>query len=55
MNVDRILETLNRQDVRYILIGRMNFLLRHTPVLTFDVDVWVEFLRGVLRAKGSGR
>lgn len=42
MNVDRILETLNRHQVEYLLIGGMNFLLRHQPVLTFDVDVWIE-------------
>lgn len=42
MNVDRILDTLNRHQVAYLLIGGMNFLLRHKPVLTYDVDVWVE-------------
>jgi hypothetical protein len=42
MNVDHILETLNRHAVAYLLIGGMNFLLRHAPVLTFDVDVWIE-------------
>ena len=39
MNVDHILETLNGHQVVYLLIGGMNFLLRHTPVLTYDVDV----------------
>jgi hypothetical protein len=42
MNVDRILETFNRHGVAWLLIGGMNFLLRHKPVLTFDVDLWVE-------------
>jgi len=42
MNVDLILETLNRNQVAYLLIGGMNFLLRHAPVLTYDVDVWIE-------------
>jgi hypothetical protein len=42
MNVDRILETFNRQQVAYLLIGGMNFLLGHKPVLTYDVDLWVE-------------
>lgn len=42
MNVDTILDTLNRNGVDYLLIGGMNFLLRHQPVLTFDVDVWLE-------------
>ena len=42
MNVDRILETLNNEHVDYLLIGGMNFLLRHFPELTFDVDIWVQ-------------
>ena len=41
MNVDRILETMNGHQVDYLLIGGMNFLLRHLPVLTFDVDLWI--------------
>jgi hypothetical protein len=42
MNVDLILETLNRHQIAYLLIGGMNFLLRHAPVLTYDVDLWIE-------------
>ena len=42
MNLDAILETLNSANVDYILIGGMNFLLRHKPELTYDVDLWVE-------------
>lgn len=42
MNVDRILETFNRHHVDYLLIGGMNFMLRHEPVLTFDVDLWID-------------
>jgi hypothetical protein len=42
VNVDRILHALNDGQVSYILIGGMNFLLRHKPVLTYDVDVWIE-------------
>lgn len=42
MNVDYILETLNRHDVACLLIGGMNFLLRHAPILTYDVDLWIE-------------
>ncbi len=42
MNVDRIVETLNGHQVAYLLIGGVNFLLRHAPVLTFDVDFWIE-------------
>lgn len=42
MNVDEILRQLNAENVEFILIGGMNFLLRHIPELTFDVDVWVK-------------
>ena len=41
MNVDEILQTLKAEHVDYLLIGGMNFLLRHLPELTFDVDIWV--------------
>ena len=41
MNVDAILDSFARHKVDAILIGGMNFLLRHQPVLTFDVDFWV--------------
>ena len=41
MNVDRILSTLNEHHVEYLLIGGMNYLLRHEPVLTYDVDIWI--------------
>jgi hypothetical protein len=42
MNVDHILKTFNRHQVAYLLIGGMNFLLRHRPVLTYGVDVWID-------------
>ena len=41
MNVDEILKALNDEQVDYLLIGGVNFLLRHLPEVTFDVDVWV--------------
>jgi len=41
MNADRILAVFHENGVDCILIGGMNFLLRHQPVLTFDVDFWV--------------
>ncbi len=41
MNVDAVLTTLGERQVEYLLIGGMNFLLRHQPVLTFDIDVWI--------------
>jgi hypothetical protein len=42
MNVDRILDTMNGHRVAYLLVGGMNFLLRHAPVLTYDVDLWID-------------
>ena len=60
MNVDEILKALNGEGVEYVLIGGMNFLLRHQPELTFDVDVWVadipanlETLNRALRKLGA--
>jgi hypothetical protein len=41
MNVDHILRTFNGEEVEYLLIGGMNFLLRHEPVLTYDIDFWI--------------
>ena len=46
MNVDTILDTMNRNMVDYILIGGMNFLLRHAPVITYDVDLWIKDTSG---------
>jgi hypothetical protein len=43
MNVDKILATMNEFGVAYLLIGGMNFMLRHEPtLLTFDVDLWID-------------
>lgn len=42
MNADKILETMNQFGVAYLLIGGVNFMLRHEPILTFDVDLWIE-------------
>jgi len=42
MDADAIFSTFNLHKVRYILIGGMNFMLRHQPILTFDVDLWIE-------------
>jgi hypothetical protein len=46
MNVDHILSVMNRHRVRYLLIGGMNFLLRHKPVMTYDMDFWIEDSEG---------
>jgi hypothetical protein len=48
MNVDRMLQEFNAAGADYLLIGGMNFLLRHLPELTFDVDFWVEDSAGNL-------
>ncbi len=60
MDTDAILGSLKEFEVEYILIGGMNFLLRHEPELTFDVDVWIEDdaknrarLNGALRKLGA--
>ena len=42
MNVDHVFQTLNHHEVAYLVIGGMNFLLRHVPLLTYDIDVWIE-------------
>ena len=41
MNIDHILRTFADCGVEYLLIGGMNFLLRHEPVLTYDIDFWI--------------
>jgi hypothetical protein len=41
MNIDRILTTFNHHQVEYLMIGGMHFLLRHAPILTYDVDLWI--------------
>lgn len=41
MNVDHILRTFGDCGVESLLIGGMNFLLRHEPVLTYDIDLWI--------------
>lgn len=41
MNIDHILDTFNKHGVKCLLLGGMNFLLRHKPVLTFDIDFWI--------------
>jgi len=41
MNPGHILAIFGKQEVDCLLIGGMNFLLRHRPISTFDVDFWV--------------
>ena len=40
--IDHILQVLNDHGVEYMLIGGVNYLLRHQPIATFDVDFWIE-------------
>ena len=42
LNVDAILQAMNDHAVDCILIGGMNFLLNHQPILTYDVDLWLK-------------
>ena len=49
MNVDRILDAMNRHEVEYLLIGGVNFLLRHEPVMTYDIDLWINYDAANLR------
>lgn len=49
MNIDLILGTFNRHGVDYLLLGGMNFFLRHQQVLTFDIDLWIEDVPANLR------
>lgn len=42
MNVDAILSAFADSNAKYILIGGMNFFLRHEPWSTFDVDLWID-------------
>lgn len=42
MNIDKILASMNQNNCQFILIGGMNFMLRHQPILTYDVDLWIE-------------
>lgn len=41
MDIDFILTTMNTCRVQYLLIGGMNFALRHKPYTTYDVDLWI--------------
>lgn len=42
MQVDQILTIFNRHRADYLLIGGMHFLIRHKPILTFDIDLWID-------------
>jgi len=39
MNFDRIFALLAEHRVAYLLIGGVNFMLRHKPLLTYDEDM----------------
>ena len=40
-NPGPILETFSRHRADFVLIGGVNFLIRHQPVTTFDTDLWI--------------
>ena len=42
MNIDPVLAALNKHKVAYLLIGGVNFQLRHKPIMTYDIDFWIE-------------
>jgi hypothetical protein len=42
VDVDRILAVMNRHHVSYLVFGGVNFMLRHAPVVTLDIDLWIE-------------
>ena len=42
MQVDLIVQTMVKHGVEFLLIGGMNFMLRHEPELTFDIDFWID-------------
>ncbi len=37
-----MIRALNERAVSYLVLGGMHFLFRHEPVLTYDLDVWIE-------------
>ncbi len=41
MNIDSIFEMFLKNEVEFLLLGGVNFMIQHEPVLTFDVDVWI--------------
>jgi hypothetical protein len=41
MNIDFVLQTMADFEVDYLLIGGVNYLLRHEPELTYDIDFWI--------------
>ena len=42
MDVDRFLRVFAAHQAEVILIGGMNFYLRHQGGMTFDIDFWIE-------------
>jgi hypothetical protein len=42
LDIEEILAAFNEADVRYLLLGGVNFALRHDYVITIDIDFWIE-------------
>ena len=38
----RLIETLNAEKIRFVIIGMTAAVLQGTPVTTFDVDLWID-------------
>lgn len=41
MNIDAILGAFHERQADCLLVGGVNFLLRHKPLMTYDVDLWI--------------
>lgn len=41
LDVSEMLQVLNHNHVDYLVVGGMNFLFRHEPILTYDLDIWI--------------
>ncbi|HMP74282.1 MAG TPA: hypothetical protein PKE55_13565 [Kiritimatiellia bacterium] len=42
LDVNDMLATLNQYRVDYLVVGGIHFLFRHEPILTYDLDVWID-------------
>lgn len=42
LNCERLFRSLQEHQVRFILIGGMNYYLRYRPITTQDIDIWID-------------
>jgi hypothetical protein len=40
--ITRLIDSLNAEEIRFIVIGMTAAVLQGTPVTTFDVDLWID-------------